>query len=151
VRTVKRPRLESEDEPEVLVEGDRDFWRALHRQDRESAREGQREVAAAISQLAASVEAMARMQDGDGTAVERIAAALEALVGRQATPAGPGTREATAGPSGGAGTKDAEPAAADDENEEEEEKEEKERGDVEMNEKEGGDDGRNSDGESEAD
>ena len=142
MRAVKRPRLESDDEPEVLVEGDRDFWRALHREDRESAREGQREVAAAISLLAASVEAMARMQDGDGTAVERIAAALEALVGWQATPAGP---------SRGAGTKDAEPAVADDRNEEEGDKEENEKEDVEREEKKGGEDEKTGSGESEVD
>ena len=137
MRAAKRPRLESDDEPEVLVEGDRDFWRALHREDRELAREGQREVAAAIRLLAASVEAMARMQDGDGTAIDRIAAALEALVGRQATPAGP---------SGGAGTKDAEPAAADDRSEEEDEKD-----DAEREEKKGGEDEKTGSGESEVD
>ena len=141
MRTVKRPRLESDDEPEVLVEGDRDFWRALHREDRESAREGQREVAAAIRLLAASVEAMAWMQDGDGTAIERIAAALEALVGRQATPAGP-----SGASSGGAETKDAEPAAADDRSEEESEKEGAER-----EEKKGGEDEKTGSGESEVD
>jgi hypothetical protein len=101
--------------------------------------------------LAASVEAMARMQDGDGTAVERIAAALEALVGRQATSARPETREPAAGPSGEgsgrAGTNETEPAAADDENEEEE----KEVEDVGMKGTEGEDGEKLGSGESEVD
>jgi hypothetical protein len=117
--------VESEDEDvdEAALMNSQGFWAGLHREDRESAREGQAEVSAALGRVAAVLERLAgsmeesvRRQGETAAALERMAKVVDRWQESEAR-----TVEETE-----AGTND--PKPADEEEEEEEKEEEKEEG-----------------------